>query len=113
YVTDSDPEENSKDGPVDYPVDGGDDDDDDDDDEEEEVEVSDDEEEHGVRSTLYKKEETQKQPDIKSHPLENPQLSAEIRSVTTDLVRSVVTSIFVDLEHDTQLEMDNNRRRNP
>nr|GEY54247.1 hypothetical protein [Tanacetum cinerariifolium] len=44
YVTDSDPKEDSKDGPVDYPVDGGDDDDDDDD--EEEVEVSDDEEEH-------------------------------------------------------------------
>nr|GEX27069.1 reverse transcriptase domain-containing protein [Tanacetum cinerariifolium] len=30
--------------------------------------------------------------------------AAKLRSVTTDLVRSVVTSIFVDLEHDTQLE---------
>ncbi|GKE26690.1 hypothetical protein Tco_1442074 [Tanacetum coccineum] len=42
YVADSDPEEDSEDGPVDYPTDGGDDDDDDDDssddDEEEEEE---------------------------------------------------------------------------
>ncbi|GKC07252.1 hypothetical protein Tco_0998862, partial [Tanacetum coccineum] len=42
YVVDSDPEEDSEDGPVDYPTDGGDDDDDDDDssddDEEEEEE---------------------------------------------------------------------------
>ncbi|GJY39526.1 hypothetical protein Tco_0425890 [Tanacetum coccineum] len=40
YVADSDPEEDSKDGPVDYPADGGDDDDDDDssnDDEEDEA----------------------------------------------------------------------------
>ncbi|GKG47701.1 hypothetical protein Tco_0507186, partial [Tanacetum coccineum] len=38
YVADSDPEEDSEDGPVDYPADGGDDNDDDssDDDEEEE-----------------------------------------------------------------------------
>ncbi|GKC45955.1 hypothetical protein Tco_1063677, partial [Tanacetum coccineum] len=39
YIADSDPEENSEDGPVDYPANGGDDDDDDDsfdDDEEEE-----------------------------------------------------------------------------
>ncbi|GJW00200.1 hypothetical protein Tco_1555451 [Tanacetum coccineum] len=40
YVTDSDPED-SKDGPVDYPADGGDDDDDDSsDDDEEEKEAS-------------------------------------------------------------------------
>ncbi|GKD75470.1 hypothetical protein Tco_1333752 [Tanacetum coccineum] len=53
YVTDSDPEEDSKDGPVDYPADGGDDNDDDssDDDEEEEEaskedEAEEEEEEH-------------------------------------------------------------------
>ncbi|GJY74576.1 hypothetical protein Tco_0479007 [Tanacetum coccineum] len=46
YVADSDPEEDSEDGPVDYPANGGDDDDDDDsfDDDEEEKEAS--EEEH-------------------------------------------------------------------
>ncbi|GKE99310.1 hypothetical protein Tco_0022661, partial [Tanacetum coccineum] len=52
YVADSDPEEDSEDGPVDYPADGGDDDDDDssDDDEEEEEaskeEEAEEEEEH-------------------------------------------------------------------
>ncbi|GKB35807.1 putative reverse transcriptase domain-containing protein [Tanacetum coccineum] len=48
YVTDSDPEEDFKDGPVDYPADGGDDDDDDDssDDNEVEKEASEEEEEH-------------------------------------------------------------------
>ncbi|GKB39323.1 hypothetical protein Tco_0884265 [Tanacetum coccineum] len=47
YVTDSDPEEDSEDGPVDYPADGGDDDDDDDssDDDEVEKEASEEEEE--------------------------------------------------------------------
>ncbi|GKF70204.1 hypothetical protein Tco_0203261, partial [Tanacetum coccineum] len=41
YVADSDPEEDSEDGPVDYPADGGDDDDDEsfDDDKEEEEEA--------------------------------------------------------------------------
>ncbi|GJR20391.1 putative reverse transcriptase domain-containing protein [Tanacetum coccineum] len=45
YVADSDPEEDFKDGPVDYPADGGDDDDDDDssDDDEEEEEASEEE----------------------------------------------------------------------
>ncbi|GJT46582.1 hypothetical protein Tco_0955297 [Tanacetum coccineum] len=48
YVTDSDPEEDSEDGSVDYPADGGDDDDDDDssDDNEVEKEASEEEEEH-------------------------------------------------------------------
>ncbi|GJY79375.1 putative reverse transcriptase domain-containing protein [Tanacetum coccineum] len=50
YVTDSDPEEDSEDGIVDYPADGGDDDDDDDDfsddDGEEEVSKEEEEEEH-------------------------------------------------------------------
>ncbi|GKA11020.1 hypothetical protein Tco_0690453 [Tanacetum coccineum] len=53
YVTDSDPEEDSEDGPLDYPADGGDGDDDDssnDDDEEEEdseeEEAEEEEEEH-------------------------------------------------------------------
>ncbi|GJR05936.1 retrovirus-related pol polyprotein from transposon TNT 1-94 [Tanacetum coccineum] len=48
YVADSDPEEDSEDGPVDYPADGGDDDDDDDssDDYEEEEEASEEEDEH-------------------------------------------------------------------
>ncbi|GKD83077.1 hypothetical protein Tco_1349916 [Tanacetum coccineum] len=45
YVVDSDPEEDSEDGPVDYPADGGDDDDDDSsDDDEEEKEASEEEE---------------------------------------------------------------------
>ncbi|GJX99046.1 hypothetical protein Tco_0356065 [Tanacetum coccineum] len=47
YVVDSDPKEDSEDGPIDYPADGGDDDDDDDDssdDDEEEEEVSEEEE---------------------------------------------------------------------
>ncbi|GJT33903.1 hypothetical protein Tco_0924322 [Tanacetum coccineum] len=45
YVADSDPEEDSKDGPVDYPTDGGDgDDDDSSDDNDEEEEASDEEE---------------------------------------------------------------------
>ncbi|GJX39628.1 hypothetical protein Tco_0252931, partial [Tanacetum coccineum] len=46
YVADSDPEEDSEDGPVDYPADGGDDDDDDEEEEEasEEEEVSEEEE---------------------------------------------------------------------
>ncbi|GKG00858.1 hypothetical protein Tco_0302548, partial [Tanacetum coccineum] len=45
YVAASDPEENSKDGPVDYPADGGDgDDDDSSDDDEEEEEASEEEE---------------------------------------------------------------------
>ncbi|GKE98258.1 hypothetical protein Tco_0021609, partial [Tanacetum coccineum] len=45
YVADSDPEEDSKDGPVDYPADGGDgDDDDSSDDDEEEEEASEEEE---------------------------------------------------------------------
>ncbi|GJZ25960.1 hypothetical protein Tco_0570213 [Tanacetum coccineum] len=47
YVVDSDPEEDSEDGQVDYPTDGGDDDDDDDDssnDDDEEEEVSEEEE---------------------------------------------------------------------
>ncbi|GJX82015.1 putative reverse transcriptase domain-containing protein [Tanacetum coccineum] len=48
YVADSDPEEDSEDGPVDYPADGGDGDDDDssDDDEEEEEASEEGEEEH-------------------------------------------------------------------
>ncbi|GKC89497.1 hypothetical protein Tco_1150146, partial [Tanacetum coccineum] len=48
YVADSDPEEDSKDGPVDYPADGGDGDDDDssDDDEEEEEASEEEEDEH-------------------------------------------------------------------
>ncbi|GKB40130.1 hypothetical protein Tco_0885072, partial [Tanacetum coccineum] len=47
YVVDSDPEEDSKDGLVDYPSDRGDDDDDDSfDDDEEEEEASEEEEEH-------------------------------------------------------------------
>ncbi|GKD06698.1 hypothetical protein Tco_1181672, partial [Tanacetum coccineum] len=48
YVADSDPKDDFKDGPVDYPVDGGDDDDDDDssDDGEEEEEALEEEEEH-------------------------------------------------------------------
>ncbi|GKB87812.1 hypothetical protein Tco_0960084 [Tanacetum coccineum] len=48
YVADSDPEEDSEDGPVDYPADGGDGDDDDssDDDEEEEVASKEEEDEH-------------------------------------------------------------------
>ncbi|GJX69158.1 hypothetical protein Tco_0304885 [Tanacetum coccineum] len=47
YVADSDPEEDSEDGPVDYPADGGDGDDDDSfDDDEEEEEASEEEEEH-------------------------------------------------------------------
>ncbi|GJT39667.1 hypothetical protein Tco_0939532 [Tanacetum coccineum] len=49
YVADLDPEEDSKDGPLDYPADGGDDDDDDDsfdDDDEEEEEALDEEEEY-------------------------------------------------------------------
>ncbi|GKF09806.1 hypothetical protein Tco_0044030, partial [Tanacetum coccineum] len=47
YVADSDPEEDSEDGPVDYPADGGDDDDDDSsNDDEEEEEASEEEEEH-------------------------------------------------------------------
>ncbi|GJU72716.1 hypothetical protein Tco_1264121 [Tanacetum coccineum] len=48
YVADSDPEEDSKDGPVDYPADGGDSDDDDssNDDEEEEEASEEEEEEH-------------------------------------------------------------------
>ncbi|GKA51632.1 hypothetical protein Tco_0744828, partial [Tanacetum coccineum] len=47
YVADSDPEEDSKDGPVDYPADGGDgDDDDSSDDDEEEEEAPKEEEEH-------------------------------------------------------------------
>ncbi|GJR20394.1 hypothetical protein Tco_0968921 [Tanacetum coccineum] len=47
YVADSDPEEDSEDGPVDYPDDGGDDDDDDEssDDDNEEEEASEEEEE--------------------------------------------------------------------
>ncbi|GKB91298.1 hypothetical protein Tco_0963570, partial [Tanacetum coccineum] len=45
YVADSDPEEDSEDGPVDYPADGGNDDDDDSsDDDEEEEEASEEEE---------------------------------------------------------------------
>ncbi|GKC82711.1 hypothetical protein Tco_1138428, partial [Tanacetum coccineum] len=48
YVADSDPEEDSKDGPVDYPADGGDGDDDDsfDDDDEEEEASEEEKEEH-------------------------------------------------------------------
>ncbi|GKB11583.1 hypothetical protein Tco_0845506 [Tanacetum coccineum] len=48
YIADSDPEEDSKDGPVDYPDDGGDGNDDDssDDDDEEEEEAEEEEEEH-------------------------------------------------------------------
>ncbi|GKC99409.1 hypothetical protein Tco_1169684 [Tanacetum coccineum] len=48
YVVDSDPEEDSEDGPVDYPADGGDDDDDDssNDDGEEEEPSEDEEDEH-------------------------------------------------------------------
>ncbi|GKD99247.1 hypothetical protein Tco_1387231, partial [Tanacetum coccineum] len=45
YVADSDPEEDSEDGPVDYPADGGDDDDDDSSDDDEEEEESSKEEE--------------------------------------------------------------------
>ncbi|GKG55628.1 hypothetical protein Tco_0574522, partial [Tanacetum coccineum] len=45
YIADSDLEEDSEDGPVDYPADGGDDDDDDSsDDNEEEEEASEEEE---------------------------------------------------------------------
>nr|GEV34576.1 reverse transcriptase domain-containing protein [Tanacetum cinerariifolium] len=36
-------------------------------------------------------------------------LIAELRSITIDLVRSVVTSIFVDLEHYTQTEQQQNK----
>ncbi|GJY33182.1 hypothetical protein Tco_0417651 [Tanacetum coccineum] len=46
YVADSDPEEDSADGPVDYPTDGGDGDDDDSSDNDEEEEASEEEEEH-------------------------------------------------------------------
>ncbi|GKG18970.1 hypothetical protein Tco_0376069, partial [Tanacetum coccineum] len=47
YVTDSDPEEDFEDGPLDYPADRGDDDDDDDSsDDDEEEEASEEEEEH-------------------------------------------------------------------
>ncbi|GJX77432.1 putative reverse transcriptase domain-containing protein [Tanacetum coccineum] len=48
YVADSDPEEDSEDGPIDYPADGGDDDDDDDssNDDEEKEEASEEEEEN-------------------------------------------------------------------
>ncbi|GKB96513.1 hypothetical protein Tco_0982650 [Tanacetum coccineum] len=48
YVADSDPEEDSTDGPVDYPADGGDGDDDDsfDDDEAEEEASEEEEDEH-------------------------------------------------------------------
>ncbi|GJT13019.1 hypothetical protein Tco_0860061 [Tanacetum coccineum] len=45
YVADSDPEEDSEDGPVDYPADGGDGDDDDSSDDDEEEEASEEEEE--------------------------------------------------------------------
>ncbi|GJX30222.1 hypothetical protein Tco_0238301 [Tanacetum coccineum] len=45
YVADSDPEEDSEDGPVDYPADRGDDDDDDSFDDDEEEEASEEEEE--------------------------------------------------------------------
>ncbi|GKB21517.1 reverse transcriptase domain-containing protein [Tanacetum coccineum] len=44
YVADSDPKEDSKDGPVDYPADGGDGDDDDSSDDDEEEEASEEEE---------------------------------------------------------------------
>ncbi|GKD70075.1 hypothetical protein Tco_1324165, partial [Tanacetum coccineum] len=45
YIADSDPKEDSEDGPVDYPTDGGDiDDDDSSDDDEEEEEASEEEE---------------------------------------------------------------------
>ncbi|GJS35747.1 hypothetical protein Tco_0534129 [Tanacetum coccineum] len=44
YVADSDPEEDSEDGPVDYPADGGDGDDDDSSDDDEEEEASEEEE---------------------------------------------------------------------
>ncbi|GJR30272.1 hypothetical protein Tco_1106504 [Tanacetum coccineum] len=48
YIADSDPEEDSEDGPVDYPTDGGDGDDDDscDDDEEEEEASKEEEDKH-------------------------------------------------------------------
>ncbi|GJY87903.1 hypothetical protein Tco_0502531 [Tanacetum coccineum] len=46
YVADSDPEEDSKDGPVDYPADGGDDDDDDDSSDDDEDKEASEEEEH-------------------------------------------------------------------
>ncbi|GKF89482.1 hypothetical protein Tco_0263445, partial [Tanacetum coccineum] len=46
YIADSDPEEDSEDGPVDYPADGGDGDDDESSNNDEEGEASEEEEEH-------------------------------------------------------------------
>ncbi|GKC90607.1 hypothetical protein Tco_1151256, partial [Tanacetum coccineum] len=46
YVADSDPEEDSKDGPVDYPTDGGDGNDDDSSNNDEDEEASEEDEEH-------------------------------------------------------------------
>ncbi|GJW47904.1 hypothetical protein Tco_0079550 [Tanacetum coccineum] len=50
YVADSDPEEDSEDGPVDYPADGGDNDDDDSSDDDEEEEASEEEEDEHLAS---------------------------------------------------------------
>ncbi|GKA18598.1 hypothetical protein Tco_0698513 [Tanacetum coccineum] len=51
FVADSDPEEDSKDGPVDYPADGGDGDDDDSSDNDEEEEASNEEDEEHLAPT--------------------------------------------------------------
>ncbi|GJT31159.1 hypothetical protein Tco_0911434, partial [Tanacetum coccineum] len=52
YVADSDPEEDSEDGPVDYPADGGDGDDDDSSNDDDEEEEASEEEEHLARPDL-------------------------------------------------------------
>ncbi|GJR83438.1 hypothetical protein Tco_0154223 [Tanacetum coccineum] len=86
YIADSDPEEDSEDGPVDYPADGGDNDDDDSSDDEEEEEASEEEEakEISIRPEapilLSPKEEVKKllaltiPPTITSHLIFRPSI---------------------------------------
>ncbi|GKB58757.1 hypothetical protein Tco_0914943, partial [Tanacetum coccineum] len=99
YIADLDPEEDSEDGPVDYPADGGDNDDDDSSDDEEEEEASEEEEakEISIRPEapilLSPKEEVKKLLAL-TIPPPSPLISFSRPSIEEHLARCLAAPVF-------------------